>query len=76
MSLDFLDELETKVREAAERIEDLASENARLREEIEKLSEDLDAARASAPEAWLKEREEARRRLAAVVERLTRLLQP
>lgn len=74
MTLEFLDELESRVRDAAERIEELTTENGRLLEQVDKLSEELEAARESAPDAWFKEREEARRRLAAVVERLSALL--
>lgn len=82
MSLEFLEILEGRVREAAERLEELAVENARLKKEIEQLERDKSAAqpakssRATDPteKAWTKEREEIRRRLEALVENLAALL--
>ena len=43
MSLEFLEVLESRVRDAAERIEELATENAALKKEIEKLERDKSA---------------------------------
>jgi len=78
MSLEFLQVLESRVREAAERLEDLAAENARLRKEIEKLERDRDARPDKSVEklekAWGKERDEIRKRTEALVERLSALL--
>ena len=78
MSLEFLQVLESRVREAAERLEELAAENATLKKEIEKLERE----RAARPDksveklekAWSKERDEIRKRTEALVERLTTLL--
>lgn len=82
MSFEFLELLEGRVREVAERLEELAVENARLKEEIEHLERNKSAAqpaknlRSSDPasKAWAKEREEIRGRLEALVERLSALL--
>lgn len=85
MSLEFLEILEGRVREAAERLEELAAENVRLRKEIEKLERERSAAQPSRAsrssdaadkieKAWAREREEIRRRLEALVERLAALL--
>ena len=82
MSLEFLEILETRVREAADRLEELAEENAALKKEIEKLERDKLAAGAAKPDksaekvekAWAKERDELRKRVESLVERLAQLL--
>jgi hypothetical protein len=82
MSLEFLEVLESRVREAAERLEELAAENASLRKEIEKLERDRSARDSAKPDkaaeklekAWAKEREEIRQRLETLIERLSGLL--
>lgn len=82
MSLEFLEVLEGRVREAAERIEELAAENASLKKEIEKLEREKSAASTPKPDkaadklekAWAKERDEIRTRVDALVERLSTLL--
>lgn len=78
MSLEFLEVLESRVREAAERLEELAAENASLKKEIEKLEREKSAKPDKAAEklekAWAKEREEIRHRLETLIERLTGLL--
>ena len=84
MNLEFLEPLETRVREAAERLEELIAENARLKKEIEKLERDKSAAKgakgADAAEkvekAWAKERDEIRKRTEALVEKLSGMLAP
>jgi hypothetical protein len=83
MSLEFLAVLESRVRDAAERIEELAAENAQLRKEIEKLERDRSAAKGDKADksveklekAWAKERDEIRRRVEPLVERLAKLLE-
>jgi len=75
MSLEFLDALEARVRDAAERIEELTAENVRLRKEVERLERDREAGRNAGDADWAAQRAEVRRRLEAVVERLSRLLQ-
>ncbi len=75
MSLEFLDALEARVRDAAERIEELTAENVRLRREVERLERDREAGRATGEADWAAQRAEVRRRLEAVVDRLSRLLQ-
>lgn len=78
MSLEFLEVLEARVREAAEKLEELAAENAALRKEIEKLERDKGAKPDKSIEklekAWAKERDEIRKRTEALVERLSTLL--
>jgi len=82
MSLEFLEILEGRVREAAERLEELATENATLKVEVEKLERDRSAAASPKAErsaersekAWAKERDEVRRRLEALIARLEALL--
>ena len=78
MSLEFLEVLEARVREAAEKLEELAAENATLRKEIEKLERDKGAKPDKSIEklekAWARERDEIRKRTEALVERLTKLL--
>ncbi len=89
MSLEFLETLEGRVREAAERLEELAAENAAVRVEVEKLERERSAASPPKPEraagrlegapgksekAWARERDEVRRRLAALITRLEALL--
>ncbi len=82
MSLEFLEVLEGRVREAAERLEELAAENAGLKSEVERLERVKSAAapakasRGADPgeKAWAKEREEVRRRLEALVESLSSAL--
>lgn len=78
MSLEFLEVLEARVREAAEKLEELAAENATLRKEIEKLERDKGAKPDKSIEklekAWAKERDEIRKRTEALVERLSKLL--
>jgi hypothetical protein len=84
MNLEFLEPLETRVREAAERLEELIAENARLKKEIEKLERDKSAAKGAkgsdaaekVEKAWAKERDEIRKRAEALVERLSAMLSP
>lgn len=75
MSLEFLDALEARVRDAAERIEELTAENARLRKEVERLERDHEAGRSAGDAEWAAQRAEVRRRLQTVVDRLSRLLE-
>lgn len=83
MSLEFLEILESRVRDAAERLEELGAENARLRKEIEKLERDRAATMKGAKggdsaekieKAWAKERDEVHKRVEAIVEKLSGLL--
>lgn len=89
MSLEFLETLEGRVREAAERLEELTTENAAFRVEVEKLERERSAAAPPKPErtagrlqgaveksekVWAKERDEVRRRLSALIARLEALL--
>jgi FtsZ-binding cell division protein ZapB len=84
MSLEFLEILETRIRETADRLEELASENARLKKEVETLEREKSASAKSArsadaadkiEKAWAKERDEIRKRTETLVERLSALLE-
>jgi FtsZ-binding cell division protein ZapB len=72
MSLEFLDPLETRVTEAIDRMTALAAENEDLRRRVVELEAEL-ASRAETPAAWKKEREEVRKRVQRLVERLATL---
>jgi hypothetical protein len=87
MSRDFMADLEARVNEAAARIEELQRENRRLESELTQLPL-LAAPQAPPPppppvklekadrseKAWMKERDEIRRRLEALIARLESLL--
>lgn len=78
MSLDFLEVLENRVRDAAERIERLTAENARLKKDLEQAERERGARSDRSVEklekAWAKERDEIRKRTESLVERLSALL--
>lgn len=89
MSRDFMADLETRVHQAAARIEELQRENLRLQAELAQLpllasppppppaaAEVPAKAEKSdkAERAWAKERDEIRRRLEALIARLESLL--
>jgi predicted RNase H-like nuclease (RuvC/YqgF family) len=72
MAIDWMDALEEKVHEAAERLAELKEENQALARRVEELETQLAATQTDeAGEAWKAEREEIRRR----VEKLTRGLE-
>ncbi|MFN7941665.1 MAG: cell division protein ZapB [Thermoanaerobaculia bacterium] len=73
MGLEFLDPLEDRVREASERLRELARDNADLRRRVEELERELDAAELEDEKHWHREREEVRRRVGALVDRLAAL---
>lgn len=76
MEIAWLDSLESRVREAAERLQDLRQENAALRNRIEDLETRLAAAESGNGEAaahWETEREEIRRRVEGLTRRLEEL---
>jgi FtsZ-binding cell division protein ZapB len=76
MSMEFLDELESRVREATERIRSLKEENARLADRVATLEEQLaDAVGGEGEAAWAEEREEVRSRLEALTRTLEDLLE-
>ena len=72
MSLEFLDPLETRVTEAIDRLTALDAENDELRRRVVELEAEL-ASRAETPAAWKKEREEVRKRVQRLVEKLATL---
>ena len=63
MDIKWLDSLETRVRDAAERLRELKEENAALKERIRELEGEADG-------RWTEEREEIRRRVEALTKRL------
>ena len=66
MDIEWLDILETRVRDAAERLRELKEENAALKERIRELEGDAGG-------GWEEEREEIRRRVEALTRRLEEL---
>jgi chromosome segregation ATPase len=64
---DWLDVLEAKVHEAAERLREQRDRNRELEIRLQELQERLDAAESAGARAWAAERDEIRTR----VERLT-----
>jgi chromosome segregation ATPase len=62
----WLDSLETRVRDAAERLRELKEENAALKARVRELEE-------QAAGSWVEEREEIRRRVEALTRRLEEL---
>lgn len=75
MAIDWLEQLEGRVREASERLRELREENGRLQERVRDLEEQLAAVEggtgSEGSEEWAREREEIRDR----VERLSRHLE-
>jgi chromosome segregation ATPase len=73
LSIEWLEELETRVRDATERLRELRDENQSLQDRIQELETKLSAAGGTGaePEEWQRERDEIRER----VERLTRHLE-
>lgn len=76
MSMEWLEELETRVREAAERLSELREENQGLQERVEELETKLAAATAEPAEGELadarEENDSLRRQLADLELRLAR----
>jgi predicted RNase H-like nuclease (RuvC/YqgF family) len=75
VDIEWLDALESRVREAAERLRDLGQENAALRDRIADLETRLAAAEGGSGAAgrWEAEREEIRRRVEGLTRRLEEL---
>lgn len=76
LEIEWLDGLETRVREAVDRLGDLREENVSLREKVRDLETRLAAAESGHGEAsgqWELEREEVRRRIEALTRRLEEL---
>jgi len=74
MSLEILDTLEARVREAAETIESLRESNAELAARVAELESAAASPADDAAAEWQAERSELERRLALLVERLESLL--
>lgn len=77
MAIEWLDELETRVREAAKRLGELQEENRGLRERVAELETRLAAAGDTAATGngdWEKERDEIRGRVERLSQQLEGLL--
>jgi chromosome segregation ATPase len=74
MSVEWLNDLEEKVRAASSRLRDLRDENGKLRRKIAQLEERLAAGDRKDAEAWMREREEIRQRVERLVEGLSQTL--
>jgi FtsZ-binding cell division protein ZapB len=72
MSAEFLESLEARVAQAIDRLAALAEENEELRQRIAGLEGEL-ASKSEVPSTWKKEREEIRRRVERLVEKLSAL---
>lgn len=73
MSLEFLEALEERVRATVERLEALSADNEELRSRIVELEAELAAARSSSATAWRKERNEIKKRVGKLVDKLSSL---
>ncbi|HVS00409.1 MAG TPA: cell division protein ZapB [Thermoanaerobaculia bacterium] len=77
MAIDWLEQLEDRVREASERLRDLRQENGTLQERVRELEEQLaqgDGTRQDSEE-WSREREEIRGRVESLARHLEGLLE-
>jgi FtsZ-binding cell division protein ZapB len=76
MAIDWLEGLESKVHEAAERLRALREENRELARRVEALETELADARRSgeAAESWESERDEIRRRVERLADGLEELI--
>ncbi|MES1245282.1 MAG: cell division protein ZapB [Acidobacteriota bacterium] len=75
MAIEWLDELETRVREASARLGELTEENRELRARVQELETKLAAAGEGADDgAWEREREEIRGRVERLSQQLEGLL--
>ena len=75
MSYEFLDALETKIRETGERLSELREENSGLRDRLAALERELESLRAASPAAWERERDQLRKRVEKLAGRLSSLLE-
>lgn len=75
MEIEWLDGLETRVREAVDRLAALSEENRSLREKVQDLETRLaaESGQGEASGLWEREREEVRRRVEALTQRLEEL---
>jgi FtsZ-binding cell division protein ZapB len=74
MSLEILDQLEERIRDAAAKLESLRERNGELETRLAELEGELAAAGDGGAAAWRAERAELERRVAALVDRLEGLL--
>ena len=74
MAIDWLEQLEDRVREASERLRDLRQENVRLQERVRDLEEQL-VQGSGDNEEWSREREEIRGRVESLARHLEGLLE-
>ncbi len=71
---EWLEQLEERIQQAAERMRQLGEDNAALRKKVESLEEELTETRQGAASAWDQEREEIRTRVEALAGKLEALL--
>lgn len=74
MKLEFLDTLEARVQQAADRIAELGEKNAELAARVAELERELAAARGAGDATWSREREQVRRRVEKLAGKLQALL--
>ena len=73
MAIEWLDELETRVREASERLAELREENRELQARVEELETKL-AAAGEGDGDWERERDEIRGRVERLSQQLENLI--
>jgi len=75
MSIEMLDELEDRIRQASERIRALKEQNGVLTEKVAQLEKQLkDATNNPEAMAWTEERKQVRQRLEGLTQNLDKLL--
>lgn len=74
MKLEFLDTLEARVQQAADRIAELGERNAELAARVAELERELAAAHGAGDAAWTRERDQVRRRVEKLAGKLQALL--
>lgn len=74
MRLEFLDTLEARVQQAADRLAELREHNAELAARVAELERELAGARGAGDAAWARERDQIRRRVEKLAGRLETLI--
>ena len=73
--MDWLEILEERVQEAAERIRHLRDDNTRLENRVKELEGELDSVRAEGNPDWEDEKKQIRERVEGLAESLANLLE-
>ncbi len=71
---EWLEQLESRIQQAAERMRELGEENATLREKVGALEKELAETQEGAASAWDAERDDIRTRVEALAGKLEALL--